>query len=177
MGITGNTGATGNPGPSLTGNLFCYATGHQNIAAPNTYQLVRFWTAPITDGWTPLGRAGSYTGFLAGQTGLYAVEFRYGIQLSEGCHAISAEGRVVLNGTEIKGSQDSIRPPITIFNLGHRNISDLNNSFLVNVTALPAIIGFQVAATRSFFTSSLNSSTTTHASTPTCATAVITRIK
>ena len=137
-GITGATGVTGNTGPSFNNYLFAYATGTQAAAVPNTYQFVQFNSVPLHSNWTPLGNTGAYTGFLPSTTGTFLISYSANFERTARAGA-TADFRVLLNNTEILGSQSSVAAATN--NLPTRG----NNVFTVNLTAAQ-IIAYQFAA-------------------------------
>jgi len=100
--------------------------------------LINFNQVPLYDGWTPLGNTGSYTGFSTSASGIYLITYSANFETSFLAPS-TADFRVLLNNTEILGSQASaaalnsslpIRP---------------SNTFTVSINPT-GTIGYQFAA-------------------------------
>ena len=139
--------------------------------------MVKFGTAPIVNGWSPLGKPGAYTGFAASITGIYSIGYRCGVQLVSGAGRTSGGARLVLNGSQVLGSEAGITPATTLFATNNRSVSDLDNTVLVNISSIPAIIGLQFGSSAASRMSLNSVSPLPGTGQPTCASLVISRIQ
>lgn len=128
IGPTGLQGPTGFTGPSFTSNnyLFSFDTTTQPISATGAFQDITFDTNVQVDTWS---HSLSSANFVCGTTGLYRFDYNSILDnvLSD---ASTMSFRLVLNGTEIIGSQNSValgsvsNPIITSFCLSSINATD-----------------------------------------------------
>lgn len=147
-GATGDTGATGPTGPigptGPTGGIqpnnfiFAYATSTQSIAVVNTYQPIFFQAVGEVNGWSTVGSATGFTGFVPGATGVY--EFIYSASPERSNSGANIfEIRSKLDNVEIAGSQMYI----TVGRGGPDN-QMISNSFLKTISPT-GVIHFEMA--------------------------------
>lgn len=152
-GATGNTGLTGNTGEmGPTGNtgatgvtviripftyLFTYNTANISAPAANTYSIIPFSTVAENSGWSTVGAAGAFTGFVPNATGVYLVEYEGTVR---GNVAGFNEIRALLDNAEIPGSQ------LNTSNGSAGNVRNLSNAFLVTIPNAASILTLQYAS-------------------------------
>ncbi len=87
--------------------IFSYATATQQIGVANTYQTIFFQATPEVSGWTTIGSATSFTGFVPSTAGIYEISYNAVSEKTSGAKN-QGEIRALLNNVEIPGSLISV---------------------------------------------------------------------
>jgi hypothetical protein len=152
--------------------MFAYSTGMQQPGVANAFQLVNFTTGPIIGGWSLLGNAGGYTGFIPTNTGVYCINYSACVTKTTGNGTTNTSSAIAtFNGAEIAGSESSAASP------GDNIPFNFGNSFFITISPT-GILAFEYAATSvngSLTPTSLSGSATS--AYPTSFTTSITRVQ
>ncbi len=116
-------------GLNARGFVSAYSTGVQAVTTANTFKDITFGTNISIDGFTHAATGTLFTGLI---TGFYNINYSAMINRSGGA-TTNAEVRVLLDGSEIRGSQRGI--PLTANNAP----TEISNSFIVGITGNSAI--------------------------------------
>jgi hypothetical protein len=113
------------PGPTSRNYAYAYDTTTQTTVAIDTFQDVTFNTNVVLDGWTHTAGTAVFT---CAQTGIYSIEYFAHTQKTGG-GGRNTELRIVLDGTEVAGSQTYERIDTD------NNIIQISRDIILSVTS------------------------------------------